>query len=149
MASGITYDYLSTVTGAEIDLGVIALPDEVLNEAYGATEVGAFTYDKTNDISVNFAFGYYAERRDGSFVYYWHPICMLVHTDEKFTDKGDATVDPNISYKIKVIPTTEGIWRVRYDTAKALTTNNPLTPAEFFAKAIYDDEDAPEETEKT
>lgn len=142
-ASGIVYDTLAVTTGAEITLGVVALPADILDPALGSKVKGAFAYDKTSDVGKEFAFGYYLERSNGSKVYYWHPTCKLVPSDDKYEDKKDGNVDPNVEYKIQVIPTPDGLWRVRYDTEKVAEGTAVLKLEDFFAKPIFDEADEP------
>ena len=133
-ASGIVYDYTRQVQGADIALDAVALEHALLDKATGASVNGGFVYDKSNDIGKEFAFGYYLEQRDGSYVYYWHPRCQLAQNDETIETSTDSAADPSRSYTIRALPTMEGVWRIRYYTKDVLA---PLTPEAFFAYARY------------
>ena len=76
-ASGIVYDYTRQVQGAEIALDAVALDHALLDKATGAAVSGGFVYDSSNDISKEFAFGYYLEQRNGEYVYYWHQRILI------------------------------------------------------------------------
>lgn len=135
-ASGIVYDHISQVQGAEIALDAVALEHALLDKALGATVSGGYVFDKSNDVGREFAFGYYLEQRDGSYVYYWHPRCLLTQADENVETSTDSAADPSRSFTIRALPTLEGVWRVRYFTQDV---QSPLTPEEFFAYVRYTD----------
>lgn len=134
-ASGITYDHIRRVQGAEISLGAVALEHALIDKAMGAAGSGGFVFDKTDNNSREFAFGYYIEQKDGNYVYYWHPRCILTQTDEAVETATDSAPDPNRSFTIKALPTSEGVWRVRYYTQDV--GENALTPEQFFAFVRY------------
>lgn len=133
-SSGIVYDVSQQVYGGEIALDSVALSRALLDKASGAAISGGFAYDNTSDKPGEFGFGYYLDESDGNKVYYWHPRCVLVPSDEKAEDIGNNAVDPTASYTIKCMPTSEGYWRVRYYTRDE---NMPLTVAQFFAFCRY------------
>lgn len=133
-ASGIVYDYTRQVQGAEIALDAVALDHFLVDKATGATTDGGFVYDSSNDIGKEFAFGYYIEQRNGEYVYYWHPRCLLTANDETVETSTDSAVDPTRSFTIRALPTAEGFWRIRYNTEGQVS---PLTPAQFFSVARY------------
>ncbi len=142
-ASGIIFDYINQTAGAEIALKAVILPPELINMLEGAKEKEGFTINKTNDIGREFAFGYWGENSDGSFVYYWHPVCKLVPADEKHKTRTKDIPDPEADYKIKIIP-YNGVWRVKYSTKAAVAEGlTPLTKDEFFAKPIYSEAQIP------
>lgn len=134
-ASGITYDYTHQVQGAEIELDTVALDHILLDKASGAEGSDGLVFDTSKDMGREFAFGYYLEKRDGNYVYYWHPRCQLTTADEEVETSTDDMPDPEQSYTIKALPTAEGVWRVRYYTEDAEGT--ALTPEEFFAFVRY------------
>ena len=135
-ASGIVYDTVRKVQGADIALGAVALDHNLLDKASGASAAGGFVFDKSTDFGKEFAFGYYLELRNGEYVYYWHPRCLLTQADESAETSTDSTPDPNRSFTIKALPTVEGVWRVRYHTEGQA---EPLTPEAFFAFCRYTD----------
>ncbi len=142
-ASGITYDYLSQTTGAEITLGAVALPEGLMNELEGTKIEGGWAFNKTNDIGKEFAFGYWGENSDGSFMYYWHPVCKLVPADESHETKKDEIPEPSREFKIVIIP-YNGLWRVKYSTKLAEeASETPLSIDDFFAKPIYKETELP------
>jgi len=142
-ASGIIFDYINQTAGAEIALKAVILPPELINMLEGASEADGFTFNKTNDIGREFAFGYWGENSDGSFVYYWHPVCKLVPADEKHRTRTKDIPDPEADYKIIIIP-YNNIWRVKYSTKAADEAGlDVLTKAEFFAQPVYNEDDLP------
>lgn len=136
-ASGIVYDYTRQVQGAEIALDAVALERILIDKATGATVNGAYAFDKSNDVGNEFAFGYYLEAKDGSYVYYWHPRCLLTQNDDTVETSTDSAVDPTRSFTIRSLPTSEGVWRVRYYADKS--DSSALKPEEFFASVRYTD----------
>ena len=148
-ASGIMFDHIVQVTGAEISTGVVALPSKLLNEIEGATEKDGFTINRTNDLEKEFAFGYWGENRDGTMVFYWHPVCKIAPSEETKNTRTDDPPDPEKSYTITVMPFGDGgeggTWRVRYDQGEAKAQQlTPLTIDQFFAKPIYSMEQIPD-----
>ena len=140
-ASGIVYDVIHQTQGAEIALGAVALERELVDKANGATIKGGYIYEKSNDISKEFAYGYYAEASDGTLMYFWHPRCKLTQGDETLETSTDSPADPNLSYTIKALPTVEGIWRIKYEAKKdAREAGTAMSPEEFFAFARYTDQ---------
>lgn len=136
-ASGKVYDIIRSKQGANIALAVVALSPNIENKALGVTVSGPYVYDKNVDINKEFAFGYWAELKDGSKVYYWHPRCVLSPTENTIDSSKEEPDDPQVTYNITALPcAANGVWRVRYYTGNAVGT--PLTAAEFFAAPIYE-----------
>ena len=133
-ASGIVYDTTQRVSGGEIALGAVALDRELLDKSAGCLVEGGFSYDNTQDIGAEFGFGYYLDESDGNKVYYWHPRCKLVPSDESVETSTDAAIDPQRDYTVKCMPTSEGIWRIRYYTRGVA---EPLSVEEFFSYCRY------------
>ena len=136
-ASGIVYDYTRLVQGAEIALDAVALDHKLLNKAIGAKVDGGFAYNSSLDLSQEFGFGYYLEQRNGKRIYYWHPRCLLTQNDDTVETSTDSAVDPSRSFTIRSLPTSEGVWRVRYYADKS--DSSALKPEEFFASVRYTD----------
>ncbi len=139
-ASGIVFDYINQTSGGEISIKAVVLPPELIDVVEGATKKDGFTLNKTNDKGREFAFGYWGENSDGSFVYYWHPLCKLVPADEKHKTRNKDIPDPEADYKIKIIPYNK-VWRTKYSTKEATVAElTPLTKEQFFAQPIYSEE---------
>ena len=51
--------------------------------------------------------------------------------------RDDSDIDPSESYEIECMPTSEGVWRVRYATADVTEGKKPFTPQEWFSKGLY------------
>ena len=141
-ASGILFDYISQTSGADIALNAVALPADLINELSGADQQDGFVINRVNDLEKEFAFGYWGENRNGTLVFYWHPVCKLAPGEETKTTRNNDPPDPQKNYNIKVIPFGSGdeggIWRVRYDQQEAKNQGlAPLTINDFFAGVIY------------
>lgn len=136
-ASGIVYDVAAGVKGATASLGAVALPRTILDKAIGAQIVGALSYDKTMAPGQEFGCGYFCDMSDGSRVYYWHPRCKLVISDENHDTSDDGDIDPEVSYDIEIMPTHEGVWRVRYYTGAVAAGKVPLSIEQFFGDMPY------------
>ena len=138
-ASGILFDTINRTANADIALGVVALPEELLAEIQGAQSENGFTFNTTNDISREFAFGYWGENSDGSFTMVWHPVCKLVPTEETHETSSEDISEPNRGYSVRVIP-WNGLWRTKYSTAAAIKADQtPLERAHFFAQPVYNE----------
>lgn len=136
-ASGLVYDVVAGVKGATVSLGAVALPRTFVDKAIGAKVIGALSIDKTMAAGKEFSFGYYCEMSDGSKVYYWHPRCKLVIGDEDHNTSDDGDIDPEVSYDIEILPTHEGVWRVRYYTNAVAVDKVPLTLEQFYGALAY------------
>ena len=135
-ASGVIYDTATLLSDIKVGLNVVALPAEFTDRALGSGGSGAVTYDVTKPHKEEFSCGYWAEKSDGSKVYYYHPRCKLTQGDEELKTSESGTLpDPNIGYTLMILPTDENVWRARYDTSKVDASKVPLTPEEFFALA--------------
>lgn len=135
-ASGVIYDTATLLSDIKVGLNVVALPAEFTDRALGSGGSGAVTYDVTKPHKEEFSCGYWAEKSDGSKVYYYHPRCKLTQGDEELKTSESGTLpDPNLSYTLMILPTDENVWRARYDTSKVDASKVPLTPEEFFALA--------------
>ena len=141
-ASGVMFDFISSTTGANIALNAIALPVELLNDLSGAVQKDGFVFNRVNDLEKEFAFGYWGENRDGTLVFYWHPLCKLVPGEDTKNTRNNDPPDPQKNYTIKAMAFGSGeeggIWRVRYDQSEAKKAGKtPLTIDEFFSQVIY------------
>ena len=135
-ASGIIYDQINQVTGAEISLGAVALDSAMLTEISGAQTDGGFTISRTNDIEKEFAFGYWGENRDGTKTFFWHPVCKLTPGEESKETRNDDVPNPEKSYTITVIPFGH-ILTVKYDQGQAMEAGHkPLEVNSFFQRPL-------------
>ena len=142
-ASGILFDFLNRTAGADIALTAVTLPADLINRIEGAVEDEGFTFNNTNDIEKEFAFGYWGENSDGSFMFYWHPVCKLTPTEESHQTRTGDVPEPQRNYSVKVIP-YNNLWRVRYSTSKDVEAGfKPLEMDEFFASPIYSKDQMP------
>ena len=144
-ASGILFDYINQTSGANIALTAVALPSSLLNELSGSDQEGGFVFNRVNDLEREFAFGYWGENRDGSMVFYWHPVCKLAPGEDTKQTRSNDPPDPQKNYSIKVIPYSTGdkggIWRVKYDQQEARRDGaRILTVGEFFDQVVYCEE---------
>jgi len=143
-ASGILFDYLNRTAGANIALNAVTLPAYLLDRIEGAAKDAGFTFNRTNDIEREFAFGYWGENSDGSFMFYWHPVCKLTPTEENHQTRTAEIPDPERNYAVRVIP-YNNLWRTRYNTnADKEAGYKPLEKAQFFLMPIYREDQIPE-----
>jgi hypothetical protein len=147
-ASGVLFDYISQTTGADIALQAVALDRKLLIDLSGAKQKEGFVFDRVNDLEREFAFGYYGENRDGTLVFYWHPLCKIVAGEESKSTRTNDPPDPQKNYNVKVMPFGSGemggVWRVRYDQSEAKKAGlQPLTIEEFFSQVIYREDQTP------
>ena len=143
-ASGILFDYLNRTAGANIALTAVTLPEDLLTEIAGAHSDAGFTFDKTNDVELEFAFGYWGENSDGTFMFYWHPVCKLTPTEESHQTRTGDIPEPSRNYAVKVIP-YNNLWRTRYSTKADIKAGFvPLEKEEFFGNPIYHESQVPD-----
>jgi len=143
-SSGILFEYLNRTAGANIALDAVALPASLLDRIEGATKDAGFTFNRTRDIEREFAFGYWGENSDGSFVYYWHPVCKLTPTEENHQTSTADIPEPQRNFAVRVIP-YNNLWRVRYSTNGDKEEGYiPLEKEAFFGSPVYREEQIPE-----
>jgi len=146
-ASGILFEYINRTAGANIALNTVALPPELIAEIEGALVKDGFTLSSTNDIEVEFAFGYWGENSDGSFTFYWHPVCKLTPTEENHETRTADIPVPQRGYAVKVIP-YNNLWRVKYSTKTDTAAGYiPMKKEEFFIEPIYKENQLPKREE--
>ena len=136
-ASGKVYDITTNVRGGKVTVDAVALPDAIVDEAHGAQGTGATVYDVSLPQGKEFGFGFSVTMSDGSRKYVWYPRCRLSFTNEESKTSDDSDIDPSESYEIECMPTSEGVWRVRYATADVAEGKKPFTPQEWFGKGLY------------
>lgn len=141
-ASGTLFEHIVQITGAEITTDVVALPSKLLNQLMGAKELNGFTLSRTNDLEKEFAFGYWGENRDGTLVFYWHPVCKIAPSEETKETRNEDTPDPEKSYTITVIPFGDGeeggLWHLKYEQKEAIEKGLvPLNIEQFFTRPIF------------
>lgn len=146
-SSGIVYDAVALISESRLSLNAVTLPTDFLNFALGAKARNATSYDVVTPIKPEFGCGYTAKLSDGSMAYYYHPRCKLVQRDRQHQTSNNNPTDPAVDYEVMLLPTDEGLWRIRYYTNKVPSGKVPLTPDEFFAKhlATIDDIEGIEE----
>ncbi|MCL2197313.1 MAG: hypothetical protein FWB80_00160 [Defluviitaleaceae bacterium] len=136
-ASGESYYYTNRTAGANITLGAVALPSTLLTKLEGAETTGGFELSKTSDLNREFAYGYWSENNDGSFVFFWHPVCKLTPTEDNRVTRTQDTPEPEKSFAIRVIPYNR-LWKVKYETKSAIAANyTPLAKIDFFNQPLY------------
>ncbi len=137
-ASGMTYDITKNTRGAQITTDVVALPRDIEDKALGTTIVsGSMAYSKQRDQGLEFGVGYYMEESDSGLVYYFHPRCKMVEGQVEYATSDDSDPDPQVSKAIEVMPTHEGVWRIRYATKDVAVGKVPLTLEQFFGAQPY------------
>lgn len=137
-ASGVTYDVTQNTRGAQITADLVALPQDIEDKALGThLPTASMAYSLNSDKGLEFGLGYYMEESDGGLVYYFHPRCKMIVGDSEFATSDDSDPDPQVSKAIEVLPTSEGVWRVRYRTKDVAVGKVPLTLAEFFGALPY------------
>jgi len=145
-ASGILFDYLNRTAGASVALTAVTLPPDLLAEIEGSAKKEGFTFNRTNDIEREFAFGYWGENSDGSFMYYWHPVCKLTPTEETHQTRTAEIADPERNYAVRVIP-YNNLWRTRYSTKTDKEAGyEPIEKEVFFLDPIYKEDQIPDRT---
>lgn len=147
-SSGIVYDAVALISESRLGLNAVTLPTDFLNFALGAKARNAIAYDVVTPVKPEFGCGYTAKLSDGGMVYYYHPRCKLVQRDRQHQTSNNNPTDPAVDYEVMLLPTDEGLWRIRYYTNEAPSGKVPLTPDEFFSKhlATIDAIEAIEET---
>ena len=144
-ASGEMFDFIQRTNSADIALTAVALPAGLKNKLEGVEVKDGATVSRTNDIEREFAFGYWSENSDGSLLFFWHPVCKLVPTEETRQTRTSDITDPERNYTVKVIP-FERYWKFTYSTSEAQAEGFvPLTINEFFQQPIWKLEQLPEQ----
>lgn len=118
-ASGIVYDVTALVSGGTIGLTAVALPEDLLAVSLGSNKLtSGVIYDVNKPILPDAECGYIGHMSDGSSVFYYHPRVKLVRGAANHQTQTNSPVDPSVDYTIHLLPTDEGVWKVRYPEAK-------------------------------
>lgn len=133
-ASGKVYDITTNVRGSTIGLNAVALPKEFDDKSSGAVVKGAVSYDKNLPQQPEFGMGYWCDLSDGSKCYYWHPRCKRVIGETTHETSEDKDIDPSTACDVEVMPTDEGVWRVRYYTKNETA---PMSFGDFIKSTPY------------
>ena len=138
-ASGKVLKAISRLNSSQLTVGATALPQIFKRRALGRTQStnGGFAASTSDDIPVEFAFGYASEYSSGLQKFIWYPRCTLVTADTNVETKKDGAEDPNSSYVILAMPYATGnCIEIAYDQSEVVAGKVPLTAAEFFAAVI-------------
>lgn len=139
-ASGKVYDSDTTTKNVEIEVEVIAFPDDTLARMKGDTVTeGGLVLTGGNSERPFFAYGKVVKLRHGGYRYEWYPKCKLTENSDDIATSEEKSSEQTDTIKIKAYPYDEAGNIV----AKVFSASAPagLTEEKFFAKPILTEED--------
>ena len=143
--SGAIRDRLILKKGVDIGISANLISSTVMNKAEGVTAEDGFVVYKTTTEGTAFAYGTVFKRRDGSYTYFWWPLCRMQPPEMGAETETDAEIpDPEVAHTINAMALDNEVWCVKYNTADASGT--PLTEAAFFAAPYTDDSEVADQT---
>ena len=139
-ASGKIYDSDSPMSSIDIEVSVIAFPDDTISKMRGETKgTGGLILAGGKSERPIFAYGKVVKLKNGKSRYEWFPKCKLVENSDDIATSEEKASEQTDTIKIRAYPfDAEGniVSKVTESTAPA-----GLTEEKFFAKPILTDAD--------
>ena len=143
-SSGILYDTVNETSSAEIEVEVIAFPDETLHRMRGdAVDEGGLILSGGSGKGRErpyFAYGKVVKLQGGKFRYDWYPKCKLSENSDEAATKEESFSEQTDTIKIVAYPFNNAgdiVAKVSSD----VNFPESLTEEKFFAKPILTKED--------
>ncbi len=139
-ASGKIYDSDSPMSSIDIEVSVIAFPDDTISKMRGETKgTGGLILAGGKSERPIFAYGKVVKLKNGKSRYEWFPKCKLVENSDDIATSEEKASEQTDTIKIRAYPfDAEGniVSKVTESTAP-----EGLTEEKFFAKPILTDAD--------
>ena len=139
-ASGKVYDSDTPMTSIDIEVEVIAFPDDTISRMRGDTVgSGGLILSGGNSERPFFAYGKVVKLKNGSCRFEWYPKCKLTENSDDVSTSEEKASEQTDTIKIRAYP---------FDAAGNIvskvtdsTAPEGLTEEKFFAKPILTDAD--------
>lgn len=139
-ASGKIYDSDSPMSSIDIEVSVIAFPDDTISKMRGETKgTGGLILAGGKSERPFFAYGKVVKLKNGKSRYEWFPKCKLVENSDDIATSEEKASEQTDTIKIRAYPFDAAgniVSKVTESTAPA-----GLTEEKFFAKPILTDAD--------
>lgn len=139
-ASGKIYDSDSPMSSIDIEVSVIAFPDDTISKMRGETKgTGGLILAGGKSERPFFAYGKVVKLKNGKSRYEWFPKCKLVENSDDIATSEEKASEQTDTIKIRAYPFDAAgniVSKVTESTAP-----EGLTEEKFFAKPILTDED--------
>lgn len=140
-ASGTDYETVSSSSGHEISVEVVAFPAETLSKMRGDTiDMGGLIITNTNSTKPFFAYGKVVKMKGGKVRYDWYPKCQLAEntddvatSEEKFSEQNDTLTIKAFAFNDK--------GEIKTSINADYKMPEGLTEEKFFTKPILSVED--------
>lgn len=139
-ASGKVYDSDTPTKSIDIEIEVIAFPEDTLAKMKGdSVDAGGLILSGSNSQRPFLAYGKVVKLRHGGYRYEWYPKCKLAENSDDIATSEDKTSEQTDTIKIKAYPFDDAGNIV----AKITESSAPegMTEDKFFAKPILTKED--------
>ena len=139
-ASGKVYDSDTQTKYVDIEVEVIAFPNDTLAKMKGDTvSEGGLVLSGGNGERLFFAYGKVVKLKHGAYRYEWYPKCRLTENSDDISTSEEKSSEQTDTIKIRAYPFDEKGNIV----AKVFSESTPetLTEEKFFAKPILTEED--------
>lgn len=139
-ASGKVYDSDSNTSSHEIEVEVVAFPDDTLARAKGDNvDAGGLVLSGGNRTRPYFAYGKVVKLRRGGYRFDWYPKCKLMENSDDTSTSEEKSNEQTDTIKIKAYPFNDDgdvVARVASESAP-----EGLSEEKFFGKPILTKED--------
>lgn len=135
-ASGKVYDSDTATTTTEIEVEVVAFPDDTLCKMRGdLVDAGGLILSGGKRIRPYFAYGKVVKLKGGKFRLDWYPKCKLSENSDDTSTKEDKESEQTDTIKITAYPFNED-GDIVAKVASGVNCPEGLTEAVFFNKPI-------------
>lgn len=139
-ASGKIYDSDTPMSSIDIEISVIAFPDDTISKMRGETKgVGGLILAGGKSERPIFAYGKVVKLKNGKSRYEWYPKCKLVENSDDISTSEEKASEQTDTIKVRAYPFDSAgniVSKVTESTAP-----EGLTEDKFFAKPILTDAD--------
>lgn len=139
-ASGKVYDSDTPTTSVDIEVEVIAFPDDTISRMRGDTiGSGGLILSGGNSERPFFAYGKVVRLKNGSCRFEWYPKCKLTENSDDVSTSEEKASEQTDTIKIRAYP-FDAAGNILSKVTES-TAPEGLTEEKFFAKPILKDAD--------
>ena len=139
-ASGKVYDSDTPMTSIDVEVEVLAFPDDTISRMRGDTvEKSGLILSGANSERPFFAYGKVVKLKNGNCRYEWYPKCKLTENSDDVATSEEKASEQTDTIKIRAYPFD--IAGNIFTKVTESTASEGLTEEKFFAKPILTDAD--------
>ncbi len=135
-ASGADYDNVSSSSGHDIQVEVVAFPAETLAKMRGEIiDVGGLIVTTTTPVRPFFAYGKVVKMKGGGLRFEWYPKCQLVENTDEVATSEESFSEQNDTLTIRAFAFNEKN-EIKTSINADYKMPEGLTEEKFFSKPI-------------